>query len=65
MKINKLQVEDVELKFATTLEQIQSGSVNLYQVDDNLIVTNMQFQVDFLKAKLASIEMEEKENGGY
>lgn len=63
MKINKLQIEDVELKLATTLEQIQSGSVDLYQVDNSLIVTNMQFQIDFLKAKLTSIEMGEKENG--
>ena len=47
----------------TKAKQKISGSVNLYQADDNLIITNMQFQIDFLKAKLAKLELEDKENG--
>lgn len=62
-KITSLQLTDSELSLATKAKQKASGSVNLYQVDDNLIVLNMQFQIDFLKAKLAKLELEEKENG--
>lgn len=62
-KILSLQHTDADMAFATVAKQTQCGSVNLYQVDDNLIILNMQFQIDFLKAKLAKLELEEKENG--
>ena len=62
-KITSLQLTDAELTLATKAKQAVSGSVNLYQVNDNLIISNMQFQIDFLKAKLAKLELEDKENG--
>ena len=62
-KITALQITDAELALATKAKQAISGSVNLYQADDNLIVTNIQFQIDFLKAKLAKLESEDKVNG--
>ena len=62
-KITSLQLTDAELTLATKAKQAVSGSVNLYQVNDNLIISNMQFQIDFLKAKLAKLEFEDKENG--
>ncbi len=62
-KIESIQFTDVELAAATVAKQVQFGSVNLYQVDDHLIITNMQFQIDFLKTKLAKLELEDKANG--
>lgn len=62
-KIETKIFTDTELTLATAAKQAQSGSVNLRQADNNLIITNLQFQVDFLKAKLAKLELEEKENG--
>ena len=62
-KITSLQLTDVELALTTKAQQKVSGSVNLYQVDDNLIISNMQFQIDFLKVKLAKLELEDKLNG--
>lgn len=62
-KIETKIFTDAELTLATAAKQAQSGSVNLRQADNNLIITNLQFQVDFLKAKLAKLELEEKENG--
>ena len=62
-KITALQIVDAELALATKAKQDASGGVNLYQVDDNLIITNIQFQINFLKAKLAKLELEEKANG--
>ena len=54
---------DAELTLATAAKQAQSGSINLHQADNNLVIANIQFQVDFLKTKLAKLELEEKENG--
>lgn len=62
-KITSLQLTDAELALATKAKQKASGSVDLYQVDNNLIISNMRFQIDFLKAKLAKLELENKENG--
>ena len=62
-KITALQITDAELALATKAKQEASGSVSLYQVDDNLIITNIQFQIDFLKAKLAKLESEDKAKG--
>lgn len=62
-KITSLQLTDDELALATKAKQKASGSVDLYQVDDNLIISNMRFQIDFLKAKLAKLELEDKANG--
>ena len=62
-KIKSMQFTDIELATATAVKQVQFGSVDLYQADDNLIIANMQFQIDFLKAKLAKLELEDKENG--
>ena len=62
-KITALQITDAELALATKAKQEASGSVSLYQVDDNLIITNIQFQIDFLKAKFAKLESEDKANG--
>ena len=63
-KIMSLQFTDADMAIATAAKQTQCGGVDLYQSDDNLIVSNMQFQIDFLKAKLAKLELEDKENGG-
>lgn len=62
-KINSIQITDIELAAATAVKQVQFGSVDLYQANDNLIIANMQFQIDFQKAKLAKLELEDKENG--
>lgn len=62
-KIKSIQFTDIELATATVAKQVQFGSVDLHQADDNLIIANMQFQIDFLKAKLAKLELEDKENG--
>lgn len=62
-KINSIQITDIELAAATAVKQVQFSSVDLYQANDNLIIANMQFQIDFLKAKLAKLELEDKENG--
>ena len=52
------------MAFATVAKQTQCGSVDLYQADNNLIIMNIQFQIEILKAKLAKLELEDKENGG-
>lgn len=58
-KIASLQNTDVELALATKIKQAESGCVDLYQVDNNLIIMNMQFQVNFLKARLTKMGLEE------
>ena len=62
-KITSLQITDVDMAIATVAKQTQCGSVNLYQADNDLIITNIQFQIEILKAKLAKLGLEEKENG--
>ena len=62
-KITSLQLTDAELALATKAKQKASGSVDLYQVDDDLIISNMRFQIDFLKVKLAKLESEDNANG--
>lgn len=59
-KITSLQITDAELLTATKLKQVVSGSVNLYGADDNTIISNLQFQVDFLIAKLGKLNLEDK-----
>lgn len=59
-KIKTTQLTDADLALATKAKQALSGSVDLYHVDNNLIIANMQFQIDFLKVKLAKLELEEK-----
>ena len=63
-KILSLQHTDADMVVATVAKQNQYGRVDLYQVDNYTIITNIKFQIDFLKAKLAKLEVEEKENGG-
>ncbi len=60
-KIMSLQFTDADMAFATVAKQTQCGSVNLYQADNNLIIGNIQFQIEILNAKLAKLELEEKE----
>ena len=62
-KINSIQLTDIELATATVAKQVQFGSVDLCQANNELIITNIQFQIDFLKAKLAKLELEDKANG--
>lgn len=62
-KITSLQLTDAGLALATKAKQAVRGSIDLHQADDNLIIANMQFQIDFLKTKLAKSELEDKENG--
>lgn len=62
-KIMSLQLTDADMAIATVAKQTQCGSVDLYQADNNLIVANIQFQIGILMAKLAKLELEEKENG--
>lgn len=62
-KITSIQITDSELALATKAKQALNGRVDLYQVDNKLIITNMQFQIDVLKTKLAKLELEDKENG--
>lgn len=59
-KITSLQITDTELLTATKLKQVSSGSVNLYQADDNTIISNLQFQVDFLISKLGKLNLEDR-----
>ena len=63
-KIMSLQLTDADMAIATVAKQKQCGGVDLYQADNNLIIANIQFQVDILKAKYAKLELEDKENGG-
>lgn len=62
-KIKSIQFTDIELATATVAKQVKFGSIDLYQADNKLIITNVLFQIDFLKAKLAKLELEDKENG--
>ena len=62
-KITSLQFTDSDIAIATVAKQAQFGSVDLYWVGNNTIIANMLFQIDFLKAKLAKLEAEEKVNG--
>ena len=59
-KITSLQITDTELLTATKLKQVASGSVNLYQADDNTIISNLRFQVDFLISKLGKLNLEDR-----
>ena len=59
-KITCLQNTDVEIAASTKLKQAESSGINLYQADNNLIIANIQFQIDILKAKLAKLELEDK-----
>lgn len=59
-KITSLQITDTELLTATKLKQVASGSVNLYQADDNTIISNLQFQVNFLISKLGKLNLEDR-----
>lgn len=59
-KIISIQNTDAEIALSTKLKQAESGSVDLYQADNNLIIANIQFQIDILKAKLAKLELEDK-----
>lgn len=59
-KIKTTQLTDADLALETITKQAISGSVDLRQADDNLIIANMQFQIDFLKTKLAKLELEDK-----
>lgn len=62
-KISSLQITDAEIALATRVKQAESGSIDLHQADNALIVANMQFQIDVLKGKLTKLEMEERHNG--
>lgn len=62
-KITSLQSTDDDIAIATKIKQSESGSVNLYQKDNNLIIANLQFQIDLLKAKLTKLDWEDKQNG--
>lgn len=62
-KIISLQITDADMAIATVAKQTQCGSVDLYQADNSLIIVNMQFQIDFLKAELAKLELEDKDDG--
>lgn len=62
-KIESIQLTDDELSAATIIKQSQFGRIDLHRVDDNIIIMNMQFQIDFLKSKLAKLELGDKENG--
>lgn len=42
-KINSIQITDIELATATAVKQVQFGSVDLYQADDNLIIANIKW----------------------
>lgn len=59
-KIMSLQLTDADMAIATVAKQTQCGSVDLYQVDNNLIIANIQFQIEILDAKLAKLALEEK-----
>ena len=62
-KILSLQLTDADMAIATVAKQTQCGSVDLYQADNNLIIMNIQFQIEILKAKLAKSKLEERDNG--
>lgn len=59
-KIRSLQITDADLALATLAKQAESGSIDLYQADNALIIANIQFQIDILTAKLAELELEDK-----
>lgn len=61
--ITSLQITDTELAVATKFKQAVNGSINLYQADNDTIISNLQFQVDFLIAKLGKLNLEDEEYG--
>lgn len=59
-KIISIQIEDFELRLATIENQLVNGRVDFQQLNNNLIIVNIQFQIDFLKSKLSKKALEEK-----
>lgn len=51
-KFLALQSKDSEAVAVMAVGRIKNGSVDIRSADNNTIVNNLQFQVDFLKAKL-------------
>lgn len=51
--IISLQSTDFEVAIATRVKQGETGAVNLEYADNRVIISNLQFQIDFLNAKLA------------
>ena len=62
-KINEIRSKNIELVTATALKQAESGTVILQMADNNTIINNVQFQMDFLTAKLAEKNLEDEVNG--
>lgn len=62
-KINEIRSANIELVAATALKQAESGTVILQMSDNNTIINNVQFQIDFLTAKLAKTNSEDERNG--
>ena len=51
-KFLALQSKDHEAANAMRMKCIQHGCIDIHSADNNTIVDNLQFQVDFLKTKL-------------
>ena len=51
-KFQALQIKDSEAAEVMALERIKNGGIDIRSADNNTIVGNLQFQVDFLKANL-------------
>ena len=51
-KLLALQSKDREAANAMSMKCIQHGGIDIHSADNNTIVGNLQFQVDFLKTKL-------------
>lgn len=62
-KINEIRSKNIELVAATALKQAESGTVILQMADNNTIIKNVQFQIDFLTSKLSKINSEDERNG--
>lgn len=51
-KFQALQSKDSEAVAVMAVERIKNGDIDICSADNNTIVGNLQFQVDFLNAKL-------------
>lgn len=58
--IRELRQQDVEMQAASIAKQVQCGRVDLRIASDETLIDNLDFQLKFLKIKLAKMVVENK-----
>lgn len=58
--IRELKQKDVDVQFVSTVKQARCGSVDLRTAPDETLIDNLDFQLKFLKIKLAKMVAENK-----